>query len=332
MSDVRREEPDFDTAALLDRVASDFAGDPAEPGIDDRRAALDRMARLYGPPVDPAMPVEERTIAGPGGPIGLHIHGADGPAGRPILVNLHGGGWVLGGPDTYAGVMQAYQAAGDCVVVDVDYRRAPETRYPGALEDGLAALAWTHANAETLGGDPARIVLTGDSAGGYLAARAALATQVKLAGLVLVYPVLAVGHGHDLPSRRHLGDGRFFLELEAIMRAETEFFDAGQQRDDPALSPLSAHPTALAALPRTMIVAASLDPLVDEARLFKQRLEDAGCAVRWRLVEGTIHAFVLFSQAIRSGRDVIAEIGAFVSEAGAIPTSGAGSCDPAADR
>jgi acetyl esterase len=316
--DARQVEPDLETAALLDRIVLDFAGDPVDPTLGERRAALDRMAQLYGPPVDPAAAVEDRVIASPGGPIRVRIHGAGGPSGRPVLVNLHGGGWVLGGPDTYAGVMQAYQAAGDCVVVDVDYRRAPETRYPGALEDSLAALAWTHAHAAALGGDPARVVLTGDSAGGYLAARAALTTTVPLAGLVLVYPVLAVGAGHDLPSRERLGDGRFFLGLEAILRAETEFFDAGQRLDDPEFSPLAAPPGALSALPRMMVVAASLDPLLDEARLFAERVRDVSGDVRWRLAEGTIHAFVLFAHAIGCGRDVIGEIGAFVREAGSM--------------
>ena len=306
--------PDLDTSVLLDRIALDFAGGSVEPTINERRAALDRMAGLYGLPVDPAKSIDEYTITGSGGPIRLCVHGTDGPPGRPVVVNLHGGGWVLGDPDAYAGVMQAYQMAGDCVVVDVDYRRAPETPYPGALDDGLTALAWTHAHAATLGGDPDRIVLTGDSAGGYLAARIALSNPAMLAGLVLVYPVLAVGSGHDLPSRERLGDGRFFLGLEAILRAEAEFFTHGEELGDPALSPLSAHPDALSALPRTMVVAASLDPLLDEARRFAERLKSSGVDVHWRLAEGTIHAFVLFAGAIGSGRDVIDEIGTFVRE------------------
>jgi acetyl esterase len=260
--------------------------------------------------------IRETRIPGPGGPIPLRIYRpegtADGP--RPLVLHLHGGGWALGGPAAYERVCRAYCAQSGCIVVDVDYRRAPEHKFPAALKDCEAALDWMAANAEALGGDASRLVVTGDSAGGALAASVCLRTHHRLALQVLVYPVMTAEPRADLASRRELGDGRFFLREFDIRRAEREYLADPAQGDDPAVSPLAAGDAALRGQPPTLFVVAGLDPLRDEAELYARRLRAQGVAVEFVQVEGVIHAFVLFAGAFQKGRDAIALIASRIRE------------------
>src|SRR5262249_28293385 len=162
---------DADCARVLERMAGDLDGYSTSPTIEDRRAIIRQMALAYGPAPDAAERVEDRLIDTPAGKLPLRIYWPLNPApAQPLLLHIHGGGWSIGDPVAYERVCRAYCAAGGCIVVDVHYRRAPENKYPAALDDCEAALAWVTANAETLGGDPALIGVTGDSAGGNLAA------------------------------------------------------------------------------------------------------------------------------------------------------------------
>jgi acetyl esterase len=224
-------------------------------------------------------------------------------------LHIHGGGWVIGDPDGYERVCRAYCDAGRCVVVDVHYRRAPENKYPAALEDCEAALSWAAANAADLGADPRRVVVTGDSAGGNLAAALCQRTTSPVALQVLVYPVISAQARADFPSRAELGDGRFFLRDADIRRAETEYLSDPREGEEPGASPILARQDVLARLPPTLIVTAGLDPLRDEAKAYADRLAAAGVAVDYVCVEGTIHAFVLFAGCIGKGAAVVADIG-----------------------
>ncbi|WP_269715439.1 alpha/beta hydrolase [Caulobacter sp. NIBR2454] len=307
---------DPDTERLLARMAGDFAGAPAEPTVQERREGLAAAAALYGPETLPVGRIEDVIIDGPGGPLPLRIYyPVETRTPVPLLLHIHGGGWVLGDPAAYERVVRAYCAMGGCVVVDVDYRRAPENRFPAALLDCEAALAWAAANAERLGADPARIVVTGDSAGGHLSAGLCQRTSVPLAGQVLIYPVTSASSSADFASRDALGDGRWFLRHFDILRAEAEYFTTPAEQDTAAGSPLSAPPKALAKSPPTLVVTASLDPLVDEGRAYAQALEAAGVPTTYRCVEGTIHAFVLFAGQIALGREIIEQVGAFIRAA-----------------
>jgi acetyl esterase len=311
-----RVEPD--TAALLAAMARDFADAPAEPTVDERRQGLKIAAELYGPPPAAVGRVEDHVAPGPNGPVPVRIYwppgGARGPL-RPLVVHIHGGGWVLGDPDGYARICRAYCAAGDCVVVDVDYRRAPEHRHPAALDDCLAAMAWAAANARALSGDPARIVVTGDSAGGHLAAAACQQTSIAVALQILVYPVTSASAHADFASRKTLGDGAYFLREFDILRAEREYFSLGDDRENAPASPLLASAEVLSRQPRTVVVTAGLDPLRDEGAAYVRALKRAGVDAReWR-IKGTIHGFVLFAGRIGKGRDIIRRIGRAVSGA-----------------
>lgn len=312
--------PEPETAAFLrEFLALAAAAPPGEPSIGERRAALEGMAMAYGPPPAAVGEMRELEIPGPRGPVPLRVYRPEGAIeGAAVVVHLHGGGWALGGPAAYERVCRAYCAEGRAVVVDVDYRRAPEHRFPAALEDGEAAIDWAVANAAGLGADPRRLVIAGDSAGGALAASACLRTRHPVALQVLVYPVMTAQAQADFPSRRALGDGRFFLREFDIRRAEREYLSDPAEGEDPAVSPLAAGDAALKGQPPTLIVAAGLDPLKDEAALYARRLEAQGVAVEYVEVEGVIHAFVLFAGAFARGREALSLIGKRIREVAAI--------------
>lgn len=304
-----------DTAALLARMAGDFAGAPADPSVEERRQGLAAAALLYGPEPAVVARVETAAAPGPNGPVPLRIYRPLGaPRRGPAAIHIHGGGWVLGGPDSYERGARAYCAASGCVVVDVDYRRAPEHRYPVALEDCLAALDWVRRNARRLGVDRRRLVVTGDSAGGHLAAAVCQQTRVQVALQILVYPVTSASARANFASRRDLGDGRYFLREFDILRAETEFFAADVDRERAPASPLLARPSTLRRQPPTVVITAGLDPLADEGAAYAAAIRDAGGRSEEIRVEGVIHGFVLFAGQIGRGREIIAEIGRRIAE------------------
>tara|TARA_R110002051_G_scaffold124928_1_gene198322 strand:- start:787 stop:1809 length:1023 start_codon:yes stop_codon:yes gene_type:complete len=304
---------DPDTAAFLERMVRDAAGAPADPTLAQRREGLKAAVAAYGPDPVSVAGIEDRHIKGPDGPVAIRIYQPPRPEGSkarvPLLLHIHGGGWALGDPDGYAPVVRNYCVAGGCVVVDVDYRRAPEHKHPAALRDCLAALAWARRNARKLGADASRIVVTGDSAGGYLAAGVCQQTPVPVALQVLVYPVTSASRKTNFVSRRELGDGRYFLREFDILRAEREYFRTGQNRERAPASPLLASARVLRGQPRTLVVTATLDPLKDEGNAYAAALIAAGVDCELMQVEGTIHGFVLFAGQIAAGRALITEIG-----------------------
>jgi acetyl esterase len=257
------------------------------------------LARLRAPrPVlrsavrRPLWRVTQELVPGPGGPLPVRVYRPGPGEARPLLVHLHGGGWVAGDLELNDATCRALAALADCVVVSVDYRLAPEHPYPAALEDALAAIAWARVRAPSLGADPRRIAIGGSSAGGNLAAAAALRVrdadpaQPPLAAQLLLYPVLdaelesasmaAFGSGHLL-DRDQL---RFYWDC---------YVPDPAARADPYASPV--HAATLAGLPPAVVVTAELDPLCDEGEQYAARLRAAGVAVELNRARGQIHGF-----------------------------------------
>lgn len=310
---------DADTVRVLARMANDLAGAPANPTIVQRRALMRQMALDYGPAPAPVGRIEQRSTAGPAGEIPLRIYWPTSmSASTPLLLHLHGGGWAVGDPDAYERVCRGYCAAGGCVVVDVRYRRAPEHKYPAALEDCEAALKWAAQNAVALRADPARIAVTGDSAGGNLAAALCQRTAIPLALQVLVYPVTTARADAQFQSRSDLGDGRYFLREYDIKNAEREYLRDPGEGAELGVSPLSAPDAMIARLPPTLIITAEFDPLRDEGEAYARRLEACGVPTAYECVAGTIHAFVLFAGMIAKGATAISRVGKAVSECAAV--------------
>lgn len=219
---------------------------------------------------------------------------------RPLVLFLHGGGFICGDLDTHDVMLRALANRSGALVISLAYRLAPEAPFPAGLEDTFAALTWLKANAQALGGDAHRIVVCGDSAGGNLAAAVCLLSRERdgpgIAGQVLFYPNLD-GIG-DTPSWAALGD-RYF-PTRAAMELTLQCYVPGspEHRHNPLVAPLRA---ALHGLPPALVISAGLDPLKDEGRAYALKLQEAGVAAQETLYPEVEHGFVQFFKEPRNG-------------------------------
>lgn len=295
---------DRQTAALLARLEEMGGGSTRDMGAVDApaaRAASRAMWTAFAGQDDSRCGAEPLAIPGTAGPVPARLYrppsAEPGGAVRPMMVFLHGGGWALGDLDSYESLVKALCEASGALFLSVDYRLAPEHKFPAGLEDGLTAVRWAATHAAELGGDPARIAVMGDSSGGNLAAVIAHRLRhdegVRLAAQFLLYPVLDVAGPHDaFPSRLRFGDGAYLLTCRDIEVTTAWYLDGRTAAADPAVSPLLAE--ELVDLPPTLILSAGFDPLRDEAEVYAQRLRQAGVPVHLECFESAIHAFLSF--------------------------------------
>jgi acetyl esterase/lipase len=299
---------------LLDMVAASGPVAAART-VDERRQAFGKLMALSGPAV-PAGRVEDRTVPGPNGgiPIRAYTPSRKPDGGRSGLVFFHGGGFVAGGFATHDAVMRTLADQAGAGVLAVDYRLAPEHRFPAAAQDCLAATLWVMSHPAEFGIEPGRIGVAGDSAGATLAA--------------LVCQMIAERHGRqplfqlllcpitdfaaDTDSRRLFGSG--YLIDEAMMRSDLALYlPPGIAAADPRVSPLRA--PDLRGLCPAYIHAAEFDPLRDEAEAYAARLRQAGIAVHHTCHPGMIHLFYGMSGAIPYARAAWVQIGAEIRAA-----------------
>lgn len=254
------------------------------------RAAI--RARLQpAPDPEPVRSVRDREIAGPAGPIPVRIYhpeiASTGP--HPVVVLAHGGGFVFCDLDTHDGIARALANGVGAVVVSVDYRLAPEHPAPAALEDVYAAVVWVHANYAELHGDPDRIVVAGDSAGGNLAATVALATRDRggpaIAAQVMLYPV--IDDDFDTESYRTYAEGHF--NTRAAMQWYWQQYAPGGA-DSALISPARA--ATLAGVAPAVVVTAGRDPLCSEGDAYAARLAAEGVPTTHRRYDDLFHGFM----------------------------------------
>ena len=234
--------------------------------------------------------VTERSVSGPNGDIPLRVYRPEGAGPFPAVTFLHGGGWLLGGLDTYDAFCRALTNAAECVVVSVDYRLAPEHPFPAALEDCYAATRWVAANAEAVGARGGSLALVGDSAGGTLAVGVSLLARDR-GGPTVDYQVLAypaADYSFDTDSYAENAQGYF------LTRKDMERFWAGYLSSDtdgrhPYASPLRAD---LAGVPPAFVLTCGFDPLRDDGRALADRLDAAGVPVRHVEYDDVIHGFL----------------------------------------
>ncbi len=226
----------------------------------------------------------------------------------PILVYLHGGGWVLGDLDGVDHICRSLANQADCIVVSVDYRLAPEHKFPTAVEDAYAVTNWVGKNATNINGDETRIAIAGDSAGGNIAAAVALMARDKgelsLMYQVLIYPTTQ--YGFDTESYQKYGQGDFGLSKEEMMWFWHHYLADVADGQNPYASPLLAN--NLANLPPAYIITAEYDVLRDEAEAYAVKLESAGVPVKVQRYDCMIHSFVGLSLVIDQGKNAIADI------------------------
>ena len=271
--------------ALLDQQAG--TPKPHQQSVPEARATMLARPRLPGPTLAHE---EDRRIPGPGGDTPIRVY-------RPItetggvLVYFHGGGWVLGNLDTHHNQCRNLAQAAGCVVVAVDYRVAPEHRFPAAAEDAYAAASWVAANAAELGVDAAKLAVGGESAGGNLAAAVCLMARDRggpaIAQQWLAYPVL--DHSFDTPSYLANNSG-FGLERETMRWFWNHYLGQDQDGSNPYASPLRA--ASLAGLPPAIVITCEYDVLRDEGGAYAERLRQAGVTVELMCVPGVNHAFL----------------------------------------
>lgn len=246
---------------------------------------------------EPITSVVERVIPGPAGDLPVRAYRpTDDDRPLPVVAFFHGGGWVLGDLDTHDHVTRALANRSGALVVSVDYRLAPEHRWPAAVDDAEAATRWLAAHADELGGDPGRLAVAGDSAGGNLAAvvarrwrdaRRAGEDLPALAAQLLTYPVTDCDLGTDSYQRN--GDG-FLLTRASMAWFWDHYVPDPAHRAHPDASPLRAHD--LTDLPPAAVVTAGHDPLLDEGAAYARALADAGVDVVHRRYDDMVHGFV----------------------------------------
>ncbi|MDT7549574.1 MAG: acetyl esterase [Actinomycetota bacterium] len=235
---------------------------------------------------------EDATLPGPGGDIAIRTYRPEADGLLPTVVYFHGGGFVIGDLDTQDDHARLICRDVEAVVVSVDYRLAPDHPFPAGFEDCLAATRWVAEHIADLGGDPDRIAVSGDSAGGNLAAAVALACKdsgPKLAAQLLLYPGVDFREDDDLhPSRVENGEG-FFLTAEDMRWFSNHYLSEEAHREDPRASVLLA--PDLSGLPPAVIGTGEYDPLRDEGEAYAAALEAAGVKVVLHRYDGLIHGF-----------------------------------------
>lgn len=308
----------FDNPTLekadLDPAFAEFLAQAAalgNPPLESLPAPVMRQiyrdqADALGLPAPEIGKVFERSIPGPVSPLRLRVYepsAQEAQAPLPVLLFIHGGGFVMGDLQTHDMVCRTLCSHTRMLVVAVDYRLAPEHPFPAAHDDAEAALRWLHTSAATLGADPSRIVIAGDSAGAQLALVAARRVQSPgVRALGMIYPAATYPNEHSA-SYQENGEGKF-LTKDAMHWFVNTYLD-GHTPEHPDFSLLKSD---LAALPTTWVATMGHDPLRDEGHALALRAEAAGVLVTHRHYPGAIHACIHFSAISPIGPQILADL------------------------
>ncbi|WP_246531145.1 alpha/beta hydrolase [Streptomyces bathyalis] len=290
-------------------------------GVSVHDAAEARRIFALSMPEPPREPpvgeVSDRLIRGPEGapelPVRIYRPYEEELAGgaAPTVVFFHGGGWVLGSLETHDATARAMCRASGAVVVSVDYRLAPETRFPEPAEDAYAAVRWAAENIAELGGDPEALLVAGDSAGGNLAAVCTLMVRERggprIAHQLLIYP--STDPLAETESRRLNAEG-YFLTEAAMNWFGAQYFAPGSDLTHHYAAPLRAD---LSGLPPAHVVTAGCDPLCDEGRAYAAKLRDAGVPVSEAHFPGMFHGFLAVGDLLPDSSEAMAGLGKVIA-------------------
>lgn len=282
--------------------------------VGDPVAVREMLALTPRPHGEPVASVQDRTITANGAQIPVRVYRPEsGPAVKPALVWFHGGGWVIGSLDGSDFGCRIMANASGCTVISVDYRVAPEYKFPTAVDDCLAVTKWVAENGPELGVDGARIAVGGDSAGGNLAAVVSQLARdgggPAIAFQALVYPV--TNYDFSTASYRDNAEG-YLLERDSM-----EWFWGHYLRSDADGASTKASPlrhTNLAGLPPAIVLTAEFDPLRDEGEAYAERMRAAGVPVEARRYDGQIHGFFA-NPAIDDGSEAARHVGKAIARA-----------------
>jgi acetyl esterase len=291
---------------FLDLLAAGNPPDARNATVEERRTGLAALMKFAGPAVAVDR-VEERTLPGPGGAVRVRLYSPL-PQMLPGLIYFHGGGLVAGTLDTHDSIARALANAGAVRVLSVDYRLAPEHRFPAALEDAMAAVRYISLHASDFGIDAARLGICGDSAGATLAAAtcqaAARSGGPPLALQLLICPIL--DYSRSTPSKREFSSG-YLVDQATLDHDLMHYVPQGTDPVNPLISPLLAKD--LTGMPPTLIHTAEFDPLRDEGRNYFERLTQARNEVSYTCHPGMIHLFYGLGAVIPYARTAFEQIG-----------------------
>jgi acetyl esterase len=300
---------DSQTQAVLEMMAAMGAPPIHAQSVDDARQAIAALSMMDGEP-EPVGKVEDRAIPGPEGTIPVRIYTPEGKGPFPVLVFFHGGGWVIGDIDSHDAICRTMTNKAGCINVSVDYRLAPEHKFPAAPEDCYAATKWVADNAASFNGDSTRVAVGGDSAGGNLATVVSLMARdrggPKLAYQLLIYPATDY-YIPGTPSIKENGEG-YFLTRDDMVWFLGHYLSSEADIKHPYAFPLQAKD--LSGLPPAMVITAEFDPLRDEGEIYAVKMKQAGGDVTSRRYDGTIHGFVSLSWMIDQGKKALADAAA----------------------
>jgi len=306
-------EPDASARALIAFMKS--LNHPALEDCDIERArSLSNVARAQlQPPAPDIAQVEDVIAATLEARIPIRIY-RDGAARMPdtAMIFFHGGGFALGDIEGYDIFCRQMARAIGCTILSVEYRRAPEHKFPAAVLDAVAATRWVFEHSEALAIDAKKIILCGDSAGGNLAAVASILlrgdTRERIALQVLLYPV--TDHANGYPSKERLAEGYLLSKAAMDYYARLYFSDpahAADWRASPALAP------DLVGLPEALVITAGFDPLVDEGEAYALRMSQFGNTVTLKRYPGQVHGFMTRAKLVPEAASAMGDVAAFVN-------------------
>ncbi len=293
---------------IIDLTAAVNGLQDPDPLVDELRVQWAMFLTVLGAPTPGSIHhVEDRTIPGTGGDIAIRVYRPSDEPSLPVIVYLHGGGWVLGSIGDYDSILRPVANRAEAIVVAVDYRLAPEHRFPAAFDDAWTATKWVSGHAAELGGDPRRVAVMGDSAGGNLAAAIALMARdvghPDLALQVLLYPV--VDEEFTSPSMIENASG-YLLETERMRWFFRQYLNDAADGDDWRVSPARA--ADLAGVAPALVVTAEYDPLRDQGNAYAARLRDAGVAVEHTEYPGVFHGFFGLQQILEPAEHLFEQV------------------------
>ncbi len=298
---------------LLDQIASVNGPKLHTLSAPDARRVTGSMFQAPPEKIEKVFKIENRKIPGPAGSIPIRVYTPEGPGPFPVLVFFHGGGWVICDLDSHDAPCRQLTNKAGCVTVSVDYRLAPEHKFPAGVEDCFAATKWVAEHAKELNVDANRLAVGGDSAGGNLSAvisqLARDASGPKIALQLLIYPATEA----ELDTQSHKTFTDYFLTRDDILWFWAHYLRGPADRKDPRVAPALAK--SFKGLPAALIITAEFDPLRDEGEAYGEKLRAAGVPVTISRYEGMIHGFVSMSDVLDKGKQAIDESAAALRKA-----------------
>jgi|SRR6218665_664078 len=282
-----------------------------EPSTTDAvKTLMKKQGKSTTPDMAGLAKVDDTTLPGPGGDLPVRIYTPEGKGPFPVLVYYHGGGFVLADLDTYDAGPRALAQQASAVVVSVHYRQAPEHPFPAAVDDATAAFRYIQENAAKYNGDPQRVAVAGESAGGNLAAVVAMRQKRSGGALpvfqLLVYPFLS--NNVKTPSHKANGQGNYLIGNQDIAWFWRNYLGDGWKKDkNPEALPIYASTKQLKGLPPAMIITAGLDPLEDDGTAYAKKLELAGVKTELKNYDGVTHEFFGMASVVDTSRQAQAD-------------------------